>query len=103
ECQGQQGVAGQDRQRLAELLVTGRQATAKVVVVHGGQVVVDQRIRVNHFDRGRGGQGVTFVAACGLVGHQHQERPQTFSGGQQTVAHRLGERRGATLAKGNLS
>ena len=40
--QGQQPVARQDGQRLAELLVTGRQSAAQVVVVHRRQIVVDE-------------------------------------------------------------
>ena len=47
----QQRVAGQDRDRLAEHHVRGRLAAAQVVVVHRGQVVVDQAVGVDHLDR----------------------------------------------------
>ena len=42
--QRQQGIAGQDRERFVEGLVTGGPATPQVVVVHRRQIVVDQRI-----------------------------------------------------------
>jgi hypothetical protein len=37
-----QGIAGQDGHGLSEYPVAGRLATAQVVVIHGGKVVVDQ-------------------------------------------------------------
>src|ERR1700687_4843214 len=54
EREGQQRVSGQDGDGFAEFLVAGRLAAAQVVVVECRQVVVDQRIGVNHFD-GAGG------------------------------------------------
>ena len=54
EGQRLQRVAGQDGGGLVELLVTGGLAAPEIVVVHGRQVVVDQRIGVQEFD-GAGG------------------------------------------------
>ena len=50
EGQRQEGVAGEDRRGLVIGLVHGRLAAAQVVVVHGRQVVVDQRVAVDHLD-----------------------------------------------------
>ena len=55
EGQHLQRIAGQDRRRFVERLVAGRPAAAQVVVVHGRQVVVHQRVAVNQLDgAGRG-------------------------------------------------
>ena len=49
ERQGQQSVAHQNGRRFAEDLVACRPAATQVVVVHRRQIVVDQRIGVDHF------------------------------------------------------
>ena len=54
EGQREQRVAGQDRDGLAEDLVIGEPAAAIVVVVHGRQVVVDERVRVDQLERAGG-------------------------------------------------
>ena len=53
EREGQQPIAGQNCGRLVELLVDRRQAAAQVVVVHRGQIVMDQRIAMDALERGR--------------------------------------------------
>ena len=45
-------IAGENSDGIAEHFVARRPAAAKVVVIHGGKVVVDQRIGVDHFQRG---------------------------------------------------
>ena len=47
EGEGQQPVTGEDRGRLVEFLVRGRTAAAEIVVVHGRQVVMHQRIAMH--------------------------------------------------------
>ena len=53
---GQQSVAGQQGRSLIKLNVAGGLAAAQGVVIHAGQVVVDQRIGVNHLHRTGNGQ-----------------------------------------------
>ena len=50
---GQERVPGEDRHRLAEDLVAREPPAAVVVVVHGGQVVVDQRVGVDQLEGSR--------------------------------------------------
>ena len=50
ERQRQQRVAREDRGRFAERLVVARASPAEVVVVHRGQVVVNQRVAVHQLD-----------------------------------------------------
>ena len=50
----QEGIAGKDRGRLVEGLVNGRPSAAEVVVVHRRQVVMDEAVAMEAFER-RGG------------------------------------------------
>ena len=88
----QQGITGQNRLGLAVHLVVGGPATAQVVVVHGGQVVMDERHGVDHLHRHRRGHGQIGVAAGQLTGRQGQDRSQPLATGQERVAHRLPQR-----------
>jgi hypothetical protein len=47
-----------------ERLVNGRPATPQVIVVHARQVVVDERIRVHHFDGCRQTTGIANATRC---------------------------------------
>ena len=55
ECRRQQRIAGEHCVRLAELEVHARSSTALRGVVHRGQVVVHERIRVYQLDGQRNG------------------------------------------------
>ena len=66
ECRGLQRIAGQERHRLAVLHVAGGLAAPQRVVVHAGEVVVHERIGVDHLDRGRDG-----------VDRRRRRRPRT--------------------------
>ena len=52
ERESLQSVACQDGCRFIEGAMCGRFATAEVIIVHGRQVVMHQRVGVEHFDRG---------------------------------------------------
>ena len=85
-----QGVAGEDGRRLVELLVAGRLAAPQVVVVHGRQVVVDQRIGVHEFDRARGAQRRTTTATLNKVAlGQHEKSAQPLAAAEAGIAHGL--------------
>ena len=90
---GEEAVAGEDRHVFAEGHVAGRLAAAQLVVVHGREVVVDERVGVDHLDRGRDRQDLLGIAAERLRGRESQHRPDALAAGQQRVAHRLLEPR----------
>ena len=69
EGQCQQCVTGQNCQRLAVHLVATGLTAAPVVVVHRGQIVVNQRVCVNHFDSTGCRQRLLSSATAGLGGH----------------------------------
>lgn len=89
EGQSEQGVAGQDGHRFAELDVTGRATAAEVVVVNSGQIVVDQGEGVHHLERASGVQGLGRVSAYGFAGGETERRAQAFAWCERRVAHGL--------------
>ncbi len=79
ESQRQQTVTGQDGRRLVKRPVAGRPATPQVVVVHRRQIVVDQRIGVNHLQRTSRRQRRLSFAAARFGRHQAQDRTQPLA------------------------
>ena len=91
----QERVPGKDGHRLAEDLVVRETPAAVVVVVHGRQVVVDQRVGVDQLEAARGGHDVVHLAAHRLGARDHQDRPETLAAREDAVPHRLvDDRRG---------
>ena len=88
ERQRQEPVPGQDRRRLVKRLVAGRPAAPQVVVVHRRQVVVDQRIGMNHLQRTGRRHRRLGIAAARLGRHQAKHRPQPLATPQHAVTHR---------------
>jgi hypothetical protein len=87
KCHSEQSVSCQHRNAFAEDLVRGRAAAAEVIVIHAGQIVVDQRVSVNAFDgRGRG-QRVISASSASLGGRDAKHRSHALPSGEQTVAH----------------
>ena len=82
-----QGVAGEDGGRLVEGAVHRRLAAAKVVVVHAGQVVMDQRIAVQKLDRRAGAQRPLARAPEQAGGLDGEERAQPLAAAEHRVPH----------------
>jgi hypothetical protein len=89
ESQRQQPVSRQDRSRLVERLVSGRAPSSKVVVVHRGQVVVDQRIAMHALDRRARAQRRHAIRAQRASRLNGEKRPQPLAAAERTVAHRV--------------
>jgi hypothetical protein len=90
EGQRQQAVAGEDGGRFVEGPVHGRLAAAKIVVVHGRQIVMDQRIAMHAFQR-RGDPQRCIAGRFGFEQRgtfQHQKRPQALAAIEHAVPHR---------------
>ena len=83
----QQPVAGKDCGGFVELFVAGRPAAPQVAVVHRRQVIVDQRIGMNHLDRRRDLQGAAPDHPEQPRSGEHQQRPQPLAGSQRRISH----------------
>ena len=89
EGQRQQPVAGEDRGGIVGLLVQRGPAAAQVAVVHRRQIVMDQRIAMDAFERGAGQQrGLARHAEHGRT-LDHQKRPQALAAAEAGIAHRV--------------
>ena len=88
EGHGEQGIACENGDGIPEDFVIGRLPAAKVVVIEGRKIVMDEGIGVHHFQSARGRQGRAKRAADGAGGFQTKDRPDTFAASKQAVAHR---------------
>ena len=94
-------VAGEDGDAVAVHGMQRRASTAQRVVVHGRQIVVNQRIRVNQLDRARARQRPiqqrrgrhSEALRNGVGGGQRQRGPQALATGEDAVAHRVADDR----------
>ena len=90
EGEGLEGVAGEDGDGFAEDDVTGGLAAAEVVVVEGGEVVVDEGVGVEHLDGGaevgdaRGEVGRAGDHACGF---HAEDGAEALAASEGAVAH----------------
>jgi hypothetical protein len=96
---GEEAVAGQDGDVLPEGDVARGLPTAQVVVVHRREVVVDQRVRMDHLDRRAEREDLGRRTPEGLGCGEGEHRPDALATGEQRVAHGLLEPRGAGLAR----
>ena len=92
---GEQGVAGEEGGGFVEGFVAGGATAAEVVVVHAGEVVVDQRVGVYALDGDGGGEGIESGRTGELRRGQKQDGAEAFAAGLKTVAHGLVQARGA--------
>ena len=98
EGEGEQPVARKDGGGVVKCLVDRRLPTAQLVVVHGRQVVVDQGIAMDTFQRRARHQGM--LARHSEQGRAlgHQEGPEPLAGTQACIPHGLEQpRRAADL------
>ena len=72
--QRQQGIAGKNRHRIAEDFVAGRLAAPEVVVVERRQIVMNQRVGVDQFERA--GAGLDACEPLATIHSQPSRRPR---------------------------
>jgi hypothetical protein len=102
EGQRLKGIAAENRGGLVEGAMACGASSAEVVVVHCGQVIVDERIGVDHFHGHRGrSSGLPRSRFCQAVapaarsrGPEHQRRPKSLAGREQGIPQRVSKARG---------
>ena len=63
-------------------------SAAKIIVVHGREIVMDQGVCVDHLERRGGLERLPGVQPAALRGLEDERRAQAFAAGEQRVAHR---------------
>ena len=91
ECFRQQDIAGQHGSGFSKCLVAGGFAAAQVIVVHAGQVIMDERIAVQHLNRRRKLLGCLGIAMEHIADGQHQYRTDALAAAHQAVAGRAAD------------
>ena len=84
-----EGVPRQDGDAFAELFVIGGHPPAEIVVVHAGQIVMDEGIGVKHFHSTAKVQCLFQGSPRRLAEFHGQNRPDALAPGQEAVAHCL--------------
>jgi hypothetical protein len=83
-----EGIPGENGQGLTVGLVAGGLAAAHVVIVHGRQVVMDQRVDMDHLQRGRDPIQRGRRGRDGLTGRVDEQRAQALAAAERGIAHR---------------
>jgi hypothetical protein len=91
---GQKRVAGQQRNPFTENLMVGQLSPPEIIVVQGGQIVVNDGIGMDEFQGTGEREQVFMLPAKDLAGRQGQDRPEPFAAGKNAVMHRPIERLG---------
>lgn len=92
-------VAGEDSDVLPEDLVVGRFTAAEVVVVHAGEVIVDEGHGVDHLDGAGSGHRGGGGSSDELAGGDAEDGAYALATGEEGVAHGLVDPQ--RLAEGN--
>ena len=98
-CIRDRAVTCQNRVRFTERFVVRRPATSRIVIIHRRQIVMDQRIGVDHFQSGGERHGYCFLNVKHGGRAKQQCRPDSFAAGGQTVGGSLD--RATTFHLGN--
>src|SRR6185295_15117212 len=96
-----QSVAGENRGGFVELYVTGRAATTQFIIIHRRQVIMNQRIGVNHLQRAGGANQSLVTRAEGLADSEQQRGPEALATGKDTPANRCVHARWFVSLPGN--
>ena len=89
ERERQQGVAGENGGGFVIGAVDGRLAAAQIVVVHAGEIVVDERVDVDALDREAGPDRALPGDPEQAGGGDGEERSKPLAAADGRVAHRL--------------
>lgn len=84
---GLEGVTGEDGDGFAKDFVRGGATTTEVVVVHGGEVVVNEGVGVEELGGAGGEEGVLLGAATGFGGGEGEDGTKPFATREDGVTH----------------
>lgn len=93
EGEGLQSVTSQNSGSLVKLDVVGRLAATQVIIIHGRQVIMDQRITMHQLDGSASSQtlGIRYIKQARRL--NSQKGPKPLAAIQRGIGHRLTETR----------
>lgn len=86
---GKEGVAGENSHAFAINLMRGRAPAAEVIVIHAGEIIVNERVSVHDFDSTCRRERPFFFTSTSFRSGEGQNGAQAFPTGKNGVAHRL--------------
>ena len=99
---GQQGIPCQDGHAFPIDLVVGETAPAVVVIVHAGQIVMDQAVGMDHFHGRCKGHGFGGIPAAHPAEIQGKNGPQPLASCQKAVIRSLKNQLLGLFQKGRI-
>ncbi len=84
---GEKAIARKYCDRFTKDAVIGGAAATKIIIVHAGEIVVDQGVGVNAFDGASGGEREGFFPSHSPSGGEAEDGAEAFAACKKTVAH----------------
>ena len=84
---GEKAITREYCDRFAEDAVIGGAAATKIIIIHAGEIVVNQGVGVNAFDGASGGNCEGLVSSNSPSGGEAEDGTQAFASCEKTVAH----------------
>ena len=69
--------------------MVGWLAAPKLIIIHTGQIIVDEAVGMKHFDRAGDRHSHFHISAGNSAELQHQHGADPFSAGKKAIAHSL--------------
>jgi len=87
ESFGEKAIARKYCDRFTKDAVIGGAAAPKIIIVHAGEIVVDQGVGVDAFDGASGGEREGLFSSNSPSGSEAEDGTQAFASCEKTVAH----------------
>ena len=97
ESFSEKAIARENRDGFAENAVIGGPTAPKIIVVHAGEIVVNEGVGVNAFDGASGGNSDGLVSSHSPSGGEAENGAKPFASCEKTVAHGSVDERGLSL------
>ncbi|MNW58823.1 hypothetical protein D3C74_367060 [compost metagenome] len=85
----QQCISGQDSGCFTEHLMIRELATPVIIIIHGRQIIMNQRVGMHHLNRRRYRQCCLPAASERFAGSDYQQRAKALASGLQGIIHRF--------------
>ena len=97
ESFSEKAIAREYCDRFTEDAVIGGPTAAKIIIIHAGEIVVNQGVGVYAFDGASGGNSDGFVSSNSPSGGEAEDGAKPFASCDKTVAHGSVNERGLSL------
>ena len=92
ECKREECIPRKNRNAVAVYDVICRLAAPQIIIVHRGQIIVNERIRMNHLECARNRQELRSICTNGIRRRHQEDRTQPFPACHEAVLHRRTQR-----------